>query len=169
LTDGKIAIGLIRTSFGIKGELKVKSLSGEYEHFIVLKEIDLKVKDGRFLHYQVEYCKQQKDTLVMKLKGIDNPEVGKQLNGSEIWVERKFAAPLEEDEYYHADLCGCVVYLDNKQIGTVKAIAEGHAYELVEVLLSGGKTLIVPFTGEYIGAVDIENKQVFLTEEAKQL
>ena len=40
----KLVIGIIRTSYGIKGELKVKSLSGETAHFLALKYIYLKKK-----------------------------------------------------------------------------------------------------------------------------
>lgn len=169
MTDGKIAIGIIRTSFGLKGEVKVKSFSGETEHFLNLPVVHLKVSEVRFLYFKVEEVKEYKGSIILKLEGIDTPEQGKRLAGKEIWVERQYAAPREEDEYYHADLCGCTVFLAARKIGRIKAVVEGHIYELLEVSLETGGTCLVPFTEMYVGIVDIENKQVFLTEEAKQL
>jgi 16S rRNA processing protein RimM len=176
LTDGKLAIGLIRTSYGLKGELKVKSLSGEIGHFMKLKEICLKGRrlppgkqqEDRLPLYKVEYVRKHRDSILIKLAGIDTPEQGKSLSGYEIWVDRQYANPKDEDEYYHADLRYCTVLLDNREFGKIKSIIEGPQYELLEVQSRAGKTVLIPFTEEYVGTVDVEQKQV-LKEAVKQL
>ena len=37
-----IAIGFVRTAYGVKGDIKVSSYSGETAHFFQLKEVFLK-------------------------------------------------------------------------------------------------------------------------------
>lgn len=169
MTEQRIAIGFIRTSFGFKGEIKTASLSGELDHFLVLKEVFLKNKSGGFLLYKVEGCRKHKGTILLKLAGIDTPEQVKKLHGFEIWVERQFAAPKDDDEYYYADLCLCSVTLEGKKIGNINSLIPGNRCELLEVISAEGKTLLVPFEDKYVGLVDIENKMVYLKEAAAEL
>ena len=169
MTNGHIAIGIIRTSFGLRGELKVRSLSGEWEHFLTLKEIYLKNKTGNLLHYQVESVRLQKDTILLKLAGINTPEQGRTLSGTEIWVERQWASPKAEDEYYHADLCTCEVYIKQEKLGRIKSVIDGNASELLEVITKQGRVILIPFIDRYVGTVDIEQQKVYLKEEAEQL
>lgn len=169
MINQRIAIGLIRTSFGLKGELKVESLSGEISHFLVLKEIFLKDKSNRFLTYKVESSRKYKGMVLLKLVGIDTPEQVKKLHGNEIWVERENASPKKEDEYYYADLCLCSVYLEEKKIGSINSVIDGSSYELLEIITLDGKTRLIPFIDKYVGNVDIEKNQVFLKEESAQL
>lgn len=169
MTEQRIAIGLIRTSFGFKGELKVLSFSGESGHFLGLSEILLKDKGGRFLPYQVESSRMQKQTILLKLAGINTPEQVKLLQGFEIWVERKHAAPKAEDEYYHADLCLCSAYLGDQVFGRIRSLVEGYKCELLEIITADEKTILVPFADRYVGDVDIQNRKVFLKETVKEL
>jgi len=169
LTDDRIAIGIIRTSFGVKGELKVKSFSGEVKHFLSLKKVFLKDKGNRFLLKKVEYVRSAKDDIIIKLEGIDSPEVGKTFSGTEIWVSRAEASPLEPDEYYLADLCRCTAYIGVEKIGVVRSLIEGSSSDLLEIVRENGQTLIVPFLDEYVDQVNIEENKVFLKELVLEL
>ena len=91
----RLVIGLVRTSHGLKGHLKVHSLSGEVDHFFDLEEVTIR-KNGRERIYPVEEFKLLGEILLMKLRGIDNPEDAKTLAAAEILVSRDQAAPLEE-------------------------------------------------------------------------
>ena len=65
--------------------MKVTSLSGQFDHFYLLKQVTLR-KDGREKVYDVEEIKPLGALLLMKLRGIDSPEVVKTLAGAEILV-----------------------------------------------------------------------------------
>jgi 16S rRNA processing protein RimM len=169
LTDDRIAIGIIRTSFGVKGELKVKSFSGEVKHFLSLKEVFLKDKGNRFLLKKVENVRSAKDDLIMKLEGIDTPELGKTFSGTEIWVSRKDASPLGSDEYYLADLCRCTAYIGVEKIGVVRSLIEGSSSDLLEVVRENGQSLVVPFLDEYVDRVSIEESKIYLRELVLEL
>lgn len=156
----RLAIGLVRTSHGIKGNIKVVSLSGQREHFLPLKQVTLR-KEGWESLYQVEEVKSSETLLLMKLRGIDSPEEAKRLAGAEILVPRKQAAPLEEGEFYQADLQGCRVVHGGEVVGVVKSIFQGGAADLLEVVTDEGAYL-VPFQSQYIGDIDVKGKNLHL-------
>lgn len=159
-----LAIGNIRTSHGVKGLVKVRSYSGETEHFLALEEIILKDRRGRESRYAVEKCVLNGTELLMKLAGVDTPEAGKMLANREILVPREQAAPLDEDEFYYADLLGCRLYHGDETLGTVVNVTDGGGGTLLQVERPGGERFFVPFREEFIGDVDVDAKAVELTE-----
>ncbi len=156
-----IAIGKIRTSHGVKGMLKVLSFSGQTEHFLKLKEFVLR-KNGKEKVLTVESIKAAGSMILVKLKGIDNPEVGKSYSGWEIWTNRDFAAPLSSGEYYLKDLNGCNIVSNAKVLGKIVGISENSVNDLLEVRTDSG-VFIIPFREEFIGVIDLMSNTVELT------
>lgn len=179
--DEKLTVGFVRGTHGLTGEFKVESASGFYEHIAALKEVTLRRED-REKQFRVEYTETGHSTLYMKLEGVDSPEAAKQFNGWDIRVDRKFALPLHENEWYIADLVKCTLVYEGEngragnippvEIGSITDVLEGGAGDLLEVSLSescniladtvkftsSGKprTVLVPFNKEHIGNVDVE-------------
>ncbi len=163
--QGFLAIGSIRTSHGVKGLLKVHSFSGETEHFFQLEEVTLMDKKGRKRIFAVERVVPNGEEVLLKLRGIDTPEMGKSYAGWEIWVPREMAAPCDEGEFYYADLVGCRLFHGEESLGTVAAITDGGGGTLLEIeRAGGGETFYVPFRAEFIGRVDTAGKTVELLE-----
>jgi 16S rRNA processing protein RimM len=163
--QGILAIGTIRTSHGVKGLVKVRSFSGETEHFFDLEEVTLKDKRGRMRIFAVERVVPNGEEILMKLKGIDTPEMGKSYAGWEIWVPREKAAPCREGEFYYADLVGCAVVHGDDTLGSVLALTEGGGGTLLEIERpDGGERFFVPFRREFIGQVNVSAKTVELLE-----
>ena len=160
----KVAIGRIQKSYGLKGYLRVHSFSGESEHFTKLNEIYIKQKD-RFLRYSVESVLIGARRILIRLEGIDTPERAKALTGSEIWVEREFAAPLQKGQYYETDLCGCDVYQGGRRLGKARSVLSGGGMDILEVEPDKGRPLLIPFADHFIGDIDIGKKKIYLKEE----
>ncbi|MBN2659101.1 MAG: 16S rRNA processing protein RimM [Spirochaetales bacterium] len=161
---GLIAIGKIRTSHGVKGFVKVVSFSGETDHYFDLKKVTLK-SDRSEQDYEIEEVKSLGDSVILKFEGIDTPEKARTLAGYEILVSRENAAPLEEGEFYHADLVQCSLQITGDVIGRVKSIIEGGGGELFEVELNSGETVLIPFRDEFIGEISIDSKLIELKEK----
>ena len=169
----RITIGKITSSHGLAGFAKVKSFSGETEHFLNLEEIDLKIGE-RCIKYQVEQVRPMGDRgrsnsgrnagVLMKLKGIDSPEAVKSLSGAEVWVDRRFASNLEIDEYYMADLCRCGVFQRDRKIGFVRSVVEAGGHDILEVQGENGKTHMIPFTRHFVGEVSLTNGKITVEE-----
>ncbi|MCM1408737.1 MAG: ribosome maturation factor RimM [Treponema brennaborense] len=178
-----MSVGIIRAAFGLAGDVKVESTSGEHEHFSRLTEVTLR-KAGAETAAVVEAARTSGAFLLVKFAGIDTIEQAKALAGSEIVVPRDMACPLRTGEYYIEDLKGCsLVYygenIDGPAAGTETAgtaagiitdVVEGGAGYLLEVLpaesADSGKTarrtVMVPFKNEFIGTIDIDRKLVCL-------
>lgn len=188
MEEKQLVVGFVRGSHGVTGECRVESASGDYEHLLKLKEVTLRHFD------ETRTCKVEStgggsQTVYIKFAGIDSPEEIKKFNGWEILVPRKYAHPLEKDEWYIEDLktCDLVYQGDGKVsaesaapavVGTITDVLEGGAGYLLEVSLSEscdllanevkftaeGKTrkVLVPFVNEHVGKVDIKNKTVQL-------
>ncbi len=160
----KLAIGKVRTSTGVHGYVKVLSFSGEVSHFRKLKgqEIELR-RDGRTKFCMIEDVRMSGSSPTMKISGVESPEEAKKFSGWELYVERDKAAVLNSGEYYLADLCKCRLIFDGKTVGVVKAISDNGISDLLEID-NEGKTVLIPFMEQYIGAVDIEAGTIELIE-----
>jgi len=159
---GKIATGLIRSSHGVRGFLKVFTYSGEHQHLMELKEVTVK-HGSREKIFSVEEVKPFQDGALIKLQGIDSPEEGRIYSNWEIWVERSDAAKLSAGEYYYADLCGSDVVCGGEVVARVVSVGATAASELLEVANERG-TFFIPFVDEFIGEVSVEEKTIELKE-----
>ncbi|MFO7849436.1 MAG: ribosome maturation factor RimM [Spirochaetia bacterium] len=157
--DG-FAVGIVRTSHGVRGYVKVSSLSGEVSHLLTLKSVLVRNKN-REKEYRVESAKPLGQGVLLKLEGIDTPEEGKALAGSELWVDREQAAPLSDDEYYIADLIGCDLMYEGSKAGEIVSLSSNGFDDLMEVKTENG-IRIVPFTSRFIGTVDLDRGTVEL-------
>ena len=185
--DDQLTVGFVRGAHGLTGEFKVESASGFYEHIAVLKEVTLRNEDRQKV-FRVEYTEPGNSTLYMKLEGIDSPEEAKKLNGWDIRVSREFAVPLNENEWYVADLVKCTLVYESKdgqvgqtqpvEIGSITDVLEGGAGDLLEVSLSEScniladnikktasgnpRKVLVPLNKEHIGKVDMKTGTIQL-------
>ena len=152
--------------FGLEGFVKVKSLSGEIDHFFQLKKVTLR-KAGKEQSHEIAEIRGRGDakSLVMRFTGIDSPEEASVLSGSEIIAGRQYAAPLNNDEYYIEDLKGLEVVDENGQtIGRIIDILEGGGGFLAELKLLSGVVRLVPFRREFLGEIDLEKGKTVLLE-----
>ena len=159
----RVAIGLIRSSHGVKGRVKVQSLSGETEHFSCLREV-LVVKKGSAKPYRIEEMSTNRRFVLMKIEGIDTPEAAREVVGGEVWVGRTSACPLDKDEYYVSDICGCQMRLGKTVLGQIRAVIPAGWADLFEIVDPGGRTLLIPFVEHFVQDVDLDNGHVQLRE-----
>ena len=161
--------GKVRGSFGLEGFLKVESASGEYEHFLKLKEIRLRLprthaeESAGEVPYQVEKCTVRTTDALLKLRGVDSPEAAKKLHGAEVLVPRDMACPLEKGEFYINDLCNSVLVYKGNTVGTITDVVEGGGGFLLELSEAAtGRAVYIPFRSEFIGKINVHAKQVEL-------
>jgi 16S rRNA processing protein RimM len=156
---------LVGAPFGVKGFVKAKPLSGEPEHLERLETATLRrLKDEQTFY--IEEIRIIGKALAIKFRGIETPEAAKALSGAELLVDRDHAAPLGKDEYYVEDLRGLPIYnLRGEILGEILDVLEGGNGQLIEALLSGGATRLVPFRNEFFGEVDPEKRRAVLLNE----
>ena len=159
--------------FGLKGFVKIRSLSGETGHLASLKTVTLRQK-GTEKDYIVEETAFLDDPAVVcfKFSGINNPEEAKKLAGAELIAPRSMAAPLQNNEFYIEDLKGLRIFGSvsvNPEtgaglLGHIVNIVEGGSGELAEIRTNSGQIKLVPFRKEFFTEINIEQNRAILLE-----
>lgn len=153
-------LGQIVNTFGIKGMVKVKPFTDNIEQFEELEKIYIKNKSGK-KEYQIEEVKYHKQMVLIKFKGIENPEEAELLRNSYVLINRKDAKPLEEGTYYIVDLLESEVYTDEDVLlGKVEDIFNTGSNDIYVVKDDLGKQILLPGIPDVIKQVDIENKKI---------
>jgi 16S rRNA processing protein RimM len=160
----RFTLGLVGSSFGLKGFVKVKPLSGETAHFSRLKQVILRQNEKEETRDVAELVLQG-ETLIMRFAGVENPEAASLFLGAEIIAGREYAAPLKKGEFYVEDLKGLeVISREGEVLGLVSDLVEGGGGYLAEVKLPAGETRLVPFRNEFFGDVDLQAGRIVLLE-----
>lgn len=155
-----LEIGQIVNTFGIKGFVKVNPWVNDVTRFENLTTIYIKAKNN-IKKYEIEEVKYQKNMVLLKLKGIETVEQAETLRNSHIEIDRLDAIPLEEGEYFIADLLGSEVYSDEGELlGILDDIYNTGSSDIYVVKNELGKTILLPYIDEVIKQIDVENKKI---------
>jgi len=152
--------GVIRTSHGLKGFVKVHIFSDSHAYLKRIKQVVLK-KDSVEKQVEIEALQLSSGQVLMKFSQINTPEEARKFNGWEVCIPRELSPLLEEGEFYQADIIGCAVYFEDKKIGDIVSVIDGAQAPLIEIETEKG-TNLVPFLSQYIGFVSIPEKRVEL-------
>jgi len=159
-----LTTGIVRSPHGVKGFVKVKPLSEDFEHFFSLKEVTLQ-REGRSRKVEIEQVQHHAGELLVKFCGIDTPEDARFISGWDILVPREQASRLGEGEVYTADLQGMTLVYDKEEVGKVVSVMEGAQALLLEVLSNDGKVYMVPYIkGVFVDDVNLEKETIRLLE-----
>ncbi len=154
----RLEIGQIVNTFGIKGEVKVNPFTDDINRFDELKQVYIKTKNHSKL-YEVEQVRYHKNMVLIKFKGIDNPEDANMLRNAFLEIDRKDAIPLEEGTYFIVDLIGLDVYTDNGELlGKVDDIYNAGANDIYVVKNELGKQILLPGIEEVIKEVKLDDR-----------
>ena len=153
-------VGVISNTHGIRGEVKVYPTTDNVRRFDDLKEVILDTgKEQLILH--VTSVKFFKNMVILKFKEFDNINDIIPYKGMDLLVTRENAIPLEEGEYYIADIIGSKVITDeDKILGTLTDVLQTGANDVYVVKTKDGKEVLLPSIEECILDRDIENKIV---------
>ena len=150
-----LKVGVITTTHGVRGEVKVFPTTYA-ERFMELEYVILDTgREKREL--TIQNVKFFKNLVILKFEGIDNINDIEKYKGKELWVPREEAQELDEDEYYIGDLIGMDVLLeDGTRFGSLKDVMETGANDVYVVETEEGKEVLLPAIHDCIMDVDIE-------------
>ena len=152
-----LQVGIITSTHGVRGEVKVYPTTDDPRRFRRLKEVVLDTGREK-LNLEIEGVKFFKQFVILKFKGLDNINDIEKYRQKSLYVTRKNAVRLQRDEYFIADLIGLKVQdEDGKELGTVKDVIETGANDVYEVGMADGKSLLLPAIKQCILNVDVEN------------
>lgn len=157
-----LATGVLKRPHGVAGFIKIHLFSNEAGHLKDSLGVSLR-QGSRERQVVIESLKTSGKEFLIKFAKIDSREEAATLSGWEVWVERSKAAPLQEGEFYVADLIGCKITLNNNIVGEVVSPIEGGQSLLLEVKSEkSGRLFLIPFMAPFIGEVDTILKRIEL-------
>ena len=151
-----LKVGVITTTHGVRGEVKVYPTTDEPERFLDLEYVLLDTgKELRRL--DIKNVRFFKNLVILKFDGIDNINDIENYKGRDLWIPREEAQELDEDEYYIADLLGMKVLLeDGSEFGTLKNVMETGANDVYIVDRVDGEEILLPAIHDCVLDVDVE-------------
>jgi len=156
-----LAIGEIVRPQGVRGELKVRSLTDDPQRFFDVSG----VRVGEGAEKSIHCLRVQDGYAYVRLQGVYSREAAEELRGALLYVRREDAVPLPPDTEFICDLIGC-------EATDTDGVKHGR---LVDVLQTGGVDvytfrsdagdLMVPALKQTVLEVDVENKRMLLCAE----
>jgi 16S rRNA processing protein RimM len=150
----RICVGAIAGSFGVSGEVRLKSFCAEPE--AVASYGPLFTEDGT-RSFTVKLTRPVAGGLGVRLSGVATKEQADALKGVSLYADRSRLPKLPDDEYYHSDLIGLEARdTGGGVLGRVIAVHNHGAGDLLEIEGGGRKSpLLLPFTLAVVPTVDL--------------
>jgi 16S rRNA processing protein RimM len=152
--DRLILMGVFGAPQGVRGEIRVKSLTGEPSAIGAYGPLTNKGRTRMFAFESLRPLKD--DLLVARVTGILSREAAEAFKGVEIFARRDQLPAPDEDEFYYEDLVGLeAVDAAGGPIGRVVSLMNHGAGDVLEIApADGGETLLLPFTKSVAPRID---------------
>jgi 16S rRNA processing protein RimM len=151
-----VTVGQIERAFGVKGEVKVRSLTDVPGRLETLTAVTVVGKNGRTMDTTVTHVRRTGTGFIVGLAALTNPEDAGQWRGGLIQVPRGLMPPLPTGQYYECDLVGLAVQTEQGEpIGVLEQIWESPGNHIF-VVRQGAKETLIPAAKDLVVNVDLE-------------
>ncbi|MEF9917466.1 MAG: ribosome maturation factor RimM [Lachnospiraceae bacterium] len=158
--EQRLQVGVIASTHGIKGEVKVFPTTDDVTRFKELKQVMLDTGKEQLI-LDIEQVKFFKKFAILKFKGIDNINEIEKYKGCSLFVKREDAVKLKKDEYFISDMIGMKVLTDDKmEYGTLVDVLETGANDVYVIETLDKKEILVPAIKQCILNVDIQKREM---------
>jgi 16S rRNA processing protein RimM len=161
MVESRVCVGVVAGVHGVRGLLRVKSFTETPRDIAAYGPLADKASHRQF---NLKITGSAKGVLLAKIDGIETRDAAEALRGVEFYVARDALPTTGENEFYHADLIGLRAELsDGKPYGTVRALHEFGAGDMIEIMLESGGVSILPFTRIIVPVVDIKSGWIIVS------
>ncbi|MCC6467958.1 MAG: ribosome maturation factor RimM [Alphaproteobacteria bacterium] len=162
-----VCVGVIVGAHGVRGAVRVKSFTADAMD--IASYGPLSDEQGR-RQFALSAIGQARGAVLARIEGVQDRDAAEALRGVRLYVDRaRFPEP-GEDEFYHADLIGlAVLTVDGARLGTVGAIVNHGAGDMMEIALEAGGSAMLPFTKAVVPAVDLAGGKLVVDPPAEFL
>jgi len=157
----KVSVAYIKGPRGLKGELAAVLYNPSSRSLKpgLTVTLDKGEKAGDF---DIEFTKQLRKRIGLKLKGIEDGKAAENWKGAEVLVEKDKLEPLNESEYYHFELEGMEVYDDNGALIGIVKLVDNHVGNAILYVDTDDGEVLIPFVREIVQTVDIAEKKIVI-------
>ncbi|MGH6870765.1 MAG: ribosome maturation factor RimM [Rhizomicrobium sp.] len=155
-----VLLGVVVAAQGLKGAVKVKTFTarpdalGDYG--------PLHDGAGRVLTVSAARAARANEAIV-QFREVTDRDAADALKSAELFVARAQLPAAEANEFYHADLIGLAAEdTEGRAIGTVRALHNFGAGNVIEILRGDGDEVFLPFTREVAREIDIAGGRIVI-------
>lgn len=153
-----LRVGVVSSTHGIKGEVKVFPTTDDVNRFKKLKNLYVEYKNEK-INLTIRSVKFFKQFVILGFKDYEDINLVEKFKGCDLLVSRENAVPLKENEYFICDLVGCTVISDEDvTLGELTDVMLTGANDVYVVTNEEGKEILLPVIDECVLDIDIENK-----------
>ena len=162
--DRLILLGVFGAAQGVRGEVRVKSLTADPGAIGAYGPLTDKGGTRTFVFEGLRPLKD--DMLVARLAGVSTRTAAEALKGAEIFARRDQLPPPGHDEFYHDDLVGLeAVDAAGTRLGRVVSVMNYGAGDILEIApAEGGETLLVPFSKRVAPRIDFDAGRIVIAD-----
>ncbi|MGH6931396.1 MAG: ribosome maturation factor RimM [Dongiaceae bacterium] len=149
----RVLLGVVAGAQGLGGELRIKSFTAEPA---AIGRYGTVTDETGSRSFCLQIVRATKDTVIARVAGIGDRTAADALRGLRLYVERAALPAPEPEAYYHDDLIGLrVEAADNSPYGTVIAVQNHGAGDILEIRRPDGASDLQPFTRRAFPVVDL--------------
>ena len=153
-----VCLGRIAGAHGLRGDVRLQAFTDRPEEIGAYGP--LRDSSGT-RSFEIESVRAGGKALIVRLAGVHDRDAAEALGGTLLYVERARLPEPDAGEFYRADLVGMAVEdSGGGAIGTVAAVHNFGAGDLIEVERPGGDTVLLPFTREVVPEVDTRGRRL---------
>ncbi|EGO65166.1 ribosome maturation factor RimM [Acetonema longum] len=152
-----IAVGKIVAPHGVRGDLRVVTLTDFPERFQSLKRIYFDDKSAA----TVENIKFHQQFVLIKLRECNTRDEAELLRGKYIQIPKEEVMPLPAGHYYLFEILDCKVYTEEGvYLGAVTDIIQTGSNDVYAVTAENDSTRLIPALKEVVRSIDTAGKKI---------
>ncbi len=157
-----LQVGVITTTHGVRGEVKVFPTTDDPARFKKLKNVVLDTGREK-IDLEIAGVKFFKNMVILKFKGIDNINDVEKYRKKSLYVTRENAVKLKKNEYFIADLIGLKVESEEgEDLGSLSDVLQTGANDVYVLSKEGTSDILLPAIKECVKEVDIEGGKMIV-------
>lgn len=156
----RICLGEISTAHGVRGLVRIRIYGDDPQSLTAYGPLFTTENGDKTLIVKLKNAANK--FWIAEIDGVADRNAAEALRGTKLWIERdKLPETESDDEFYYEDLVGMTVRTaEDANIGTVIAVENFGASDLLEVKPVAGPTFYLPFADEYIVEVNLPAKTI---------
>lgn len=156
----RISVAAVMGSHGVRGNVKIKPFTETPESLGRFDKVFL--EDGQQVSLKI-LSLGSKGVVLARLGKVESRDASDAMRGQHLYVDRAALPDLADDEIYHADLLGLdAVLADGSALGKIAAIHDFGAGDVVEIMPTYGTSIMLPFGGAALLAIELDKGRVVL-------
>jgi len=162
MKETMLRVGVISSTHGVRGEVKVYPTTDDVNRFRDLKTVVLDT-GKELIPLEVQGVKFFKNMVILKFKGYDNINDIEKYKGKDLLVTRENAVELEEGENFIVDLIGLTVVTDEGEtLGTLVDVMKTGANDVYVVETADGREVLLPVISQCVLDVKLDEGTVLV-------